>query len=101
MALQRMQLREISDKDVLKAMESVPRHEFVPPEYVDQAYADHPLPIGYGQTISFGVGAVQSGGSPRRAARVPPPSWHSLHQKYIPLKSLKSWQNQRNVGWSG
>jgi protein-L-isoaspartate(D-aspartate) O-methyltransferase len=33
-------------------MRTVPRHEFVPPDYVDQAYADHPLPIGYGQTIS-------------------------------------------------
>ena len=44
--------RGIQDKRVLKAMETVPRHEFVPVEYVDQAYADHPLPIGYGQTIS-------------------------------------------------
>ena len=33
-------------------MRSVPRHEFVPAEYLDQAYDDHPLPIGYGQTIS-------------------------------------------------
>jgi len=37
---------------VLKAMESVPRHRFVAPEYEDTAYADHPLPIGHGQTIS-------------------------------------------------
>ncbi|MGQ9586413.1 MAG: protein-L-isoaspartate(D-aspartate) O-methyltransferase [Anaerolineae bacterium] len=47
-----MRLRDIRDEDVLRAMENVPRHEFVPPEYVSQAYADHPLPIGYGQTIS-------------------------------------------------
>jgi protein-L-isoaspartate(D-aspartate) O-methyltransferase len=33
-------------------MRKVPRHLFVPAEYLDQAYADHPLPIGYGQTIS-------------------------------------------------
>ena len=33
-------------------METVLRHEFVLPEYIDQAYVDHPLPIGYGQTIS-------------------------------------------------
>src|SRR3972149_6544774 len=33
-------------------MRAVPRHEFVPPEYLDQAYDNHPLPIGYGQTIS-------------------------------------------------
>lgn len=44
--------RGISDDNVLRAMHSVPRHKFVPDEYVDIAYADHPLPIGYGQTIS-------------------------------------------------
>jgi protein-L-isoaspartate(D-aspartate) O-methyltransferase len=33
-------------------MEAVPRHEFVPERYQAQAYSDHPLPIGYGQTIS-------------------------------------------------
>ena len=36
----------------LRAMRSVPRHEFVPTEYRDRAYGDYPLPIGYGQTIS-------------------------------------------------
>lgn len=36
----------------LSAMEAVPRHEFVPPEHRRRAYADSPLPIGYGQTIS-------------------------------------------------
>ena len=44
--------RGFSDDDVLRAMRSVPRHKFVPDEYVSMAYADHPLPIGYGQTIS-------------------------------------------------
>ncbi|RME77442.1 MAG: protein-L-isoaspartate(D-aspartate) O-methyltransferase [Chloroflexi bacterium] len=44
--------RGVSDPAVLAAMVAVPRHEFVLPEYLDQAYADHPLPIGYGQTIS-------------------------------------------------
>ncbi len=42
----------VTDEAVLNVMARVPRHEFVPPEYLDQAYADHPLPIGYGQTIS-------------------------------------------------
>lgn len=42
----------IHDEAVLDAMASVPRHEFVLPDYLDQAYANHPLPIGYGQTIS-------------------------------------------------
>ncbi|MGC9522418.1 MAG: protein-L-isoaspartate(D-aspartate) O-methyltransferase [Anaerolineae bacterium] len=47
-----IEARGVSDADVLTAMRSVPRHEFVPKDYVDQAYGDHPLPIGYGQTIS-------------------------------------------------
>ena len=42
----------IENEDVLRAMRTVPRHEFVPAEYLDQAYEDHPIPIGYGQTIS-------------------------------------------------
>lgn len=44
--------RGVSDKAVLEAMQTVPRHKFVPDEYLDRAYNDHPLPIGYGQTIS-------------------------------------------------
>jgi protein-L-isoaspartate(D-aspartate) O-methyltransferase len=44
--------RGITDPAVLEAMRSVPRHKFVPEELTDLAYEDHPLPIGYGQTIS-------------------------------------------------
>ena len=47
-----IRLRGVSDKKVLNAMSQVPRHRFVPEELVSQAYADHPLPIGQGQTIS-------------------------------------------------
>lgn len=47
-----IQRRDVADPAVLKAMEAVPRHQFVPAEYLDQAYEDHPLPIGFGQTIS-------------------------------------------------
>jgi protein-L-isoaspartate(D-aspartate) O-methyltransferase len=38
--------------DVMRAMGSVRRHRFVPAAYVNQAYKNHPLPIGHGQTIS-------------------------------------------------
>src|SRR5215510_2043571 len=38
--------------EVLKAVSAVPRHEFVPDRLRGDAYADRPLPIGYGQTIS-------------------------------------------------
>jgi protein-L-isoaspartate(D-aspartate) O-methyltransferase len=44
--------RGVADEDVLRAMRTVPRHFFVLEEYLEQAYDDHPLPIGYGQTIS-------------------------------------------------
>jgi protein-L-isoaspartate(D-aspartate) O-methyltransferase len=44
--------RGIANPAVLRALERVPRHRFVPPEYQGDAYADHPLPIGHGQTIS-------------------------------------------------
>ena len=42
----------IEDQAVIEVMRRVPRHEFVPVSYLEQAYANHPLPIGYGQTIS-------------------------------------------------
>jgi protein-L-isoaspartate(D-aspartate) O-methyltransferase len=44
--------RGIRDARTLAAMRKVPRHLFVPPGQVKDAYADHPLPIGHGQTIS-------------------------------------------------
>ena len=42
----------VQDPEVIDALRTVPRHLFVPSDYLDQAYANHPLPIGYGQTIS-------------------------------------------------
>jgi protein-L-isoaspartate(D-aspartate) O-methyltransferase len=42
----------VADESVLSALRAVPRHEFVPSTYQDQAYENRPLPIGYGQTIS-------------------------------------------------
>lgn len=44
--------RDVKDPEVIRAMMTVPRHAYVPDEVVHQAYEDHPLPIGYGQTIS-------------------------------------------------
>lgn len=52
MVLEQIKGRGVTDEDVLRAMSKVPRHLFVPPQYVNQAYGDHPLPIGHGQTIS-------------------------------------------------
>jgi protein-L-isoaspartate(D-aspartate) O-methyltransferase len=47
-----LRARGIRDEGLLRAMATVPRHEFVEPRYRDQAYEDHPLPIGAGQTVS-------------------------------------------------
>ncbi|MGB7259215.1 MAG: protein-L-isoaspartate(D-aspartate) O-methyltransferase [Pseudolabrys sp.] len=44
--------RGIADNAVLRAMEEVPRDEFVAPDYAGNAYADQALPISCGQTIS-------------------------------------------------
>lgn len=47
-----IEARGVKDKLVLKAMREVERHKFVPERKRRQAYNDHPLPIGQGQTIS-------------------------------------------------
>ena len=44
--------RGIEDERVVRAMLKVPRHRFVPEKYRHYAYADSPVPIGHGQTIS-------------------------------------------------
>ena len=44
--------REVLAPEILKVVGDVPRHEFVPDGLRGDAYADRPLPIGYGQTIS-------------------------------------------------
>ncbi|MDE3242005.1 MAG: protein-L-isoaspartate(D-aspartate) O-methyltransferase [Nitrospirota bacterium] len=44
--------RGITDPGVLAALRRVPRHRFVPDSHARFAYADRPLPIGHGQTIS-------------------------------------------------
>jgi len=52
MVEEQLRRRGISDAAVLRAMERVPRHCFVPVECQRRAYDDEPLPIGHGQTIS-------------------------------------------------
>jgi protein-L-isoaspartate(D-aspartate) O-methyltransferase len=47
-----LKARGISDSRILRAMEQIPRHLFVPKSYQSQSYSDGPLPIDCGQTIS-------------------------------------------------
>ena len=44
--------RGIINQQTINSMKKVPRHKFVPPNIIERAYDDGPLPIGYGQTIS-------------------------------------------------
>jgi len=52
MLSRQLRARGIQDERVLGAMARVPRHEFVSEGFRSQAYGDHPVPIGQGQTIS-------------------------------------------------
>lgn len=52
MVARQIEARGVRNKAVLAVMRSTPRHLFVPPNQRNVAYEDHPLPIGYGQTIS-------------------------------------------------
>ncbi len=52
MVRETIETRDVTDEATLRAMRAVLRHEFVDPARIREAYADRPLPIGYGQTIS-------------------------------------------------
>jgi len=52
MVTEQLANRNIRDTRVLQAMEKIPRHLFIPEGYRKDAYEDHPVPIGFGQTIS-------------------------------------------------
>jgi protein-L-isoaspartate(D-aspartate) O-methyltransferase len=52
MVEQQLRRRGIRDERVLAAFMDVPRERFLPSERVEEAYADYPVPIGQGQTIS-------------------------------------------------
>jgi protein-L-isoaspartate(D-aspartate) O-methyltransferase len=52
MVAEQIRRRGIQDPRVLDAMTRVPRHLFIPPAERHEAYGDHPVPIGFGQTIS-------------------------------------------------
>jgi protein-L-isoaspartate(D-aspartate) O-methyltransferase len=52
MVVDQIAARGVRDEHVLAACETVPRHLFVPARHNNEAYGDHPIPIGSGQTIS-------------------------------------------------
>jgi len=64
--------REIDNQEILTAMRKIPRHKFVPEDMIDLAYEDHPLPIGFGQTISqpFIVALMTQAVEPKPGQRI-------------------------------
>ncbi len=52
MVREQIEERGVRNPDVLRVMRQTPRHLFIPERLRSQAYEDHPVPIGYGQTIS-------------------------------------------------
>jgi protein-L-isoaspartate(D-aspartate) O-methyltransferase len=52
MVEEQIRARGVSHKAILEAMKVVPRHLFVPEESCSESYEDHPVQIGFGQTIS-------------------------------------------------
>ena len=52
MVREQIEARGIRNPEVLRVLRVTPRHQFVPKALQSQAYQDHPLPIGYGATIS-------------------------------------------------
>jgi len=72
MVKKQIEARGIRDERVLAAMRAVPRHAFVPASEVDDAYEDHPLPIGHNQTISqpYIVALMTESIAPRAEDRV-------------------------------
>ncbi len=52
MVKEQIEARGVNNPSILQAMRAVPRHLFVQEALQKRAYEDHPLPIGYGQTIS-------------------------------------------------
>jgi len=67
-----IEARGVRSERVLRAMREVPRHLFVSPEDVEEAYDDHPLGIGHGQTISqpYVVAAMTEALDPKPGCRV-------------------------------
>lgn len=50
--IEKLRERGIRDLEILRAFDTIPRHEFVPDAVAHRAYEDTPVPIGFGQTAS-------------------------------------------------
>jgi protein-L-isoaspartate(D-aspartate) O-methyltransferase len=72
MVAEQIAARGVRSPDVLRTMQATPRHLFVPPDSRGLAYEDHPLPLGYGATISqpYIVALMTEAAAPAKTHRV-------------------------------
>ena len=82
--------RGIRDPEVLRAIRTVPRHEFVPRNLRSEAYDDRPLDIGYGATISqpYIVAAMTQ---LARSPKIETESWRSAQGRVIRPRFSPNW----------
>jgi protein-L-isoaspartate(D-aspartate) O-methyltransferase len=115
MVRQDMAERGIKEPRVLAAMRTVPRHAFVPEGWQAEAYADRPLPIGSGQTISqpYIVAFMTEAAKPRPRDRCLEIGTGSGYQaavlaelcqrtysiEYLPEVAKQGEQNLRSIGY--
>ena len=92
MVERQIERRGIENPRVLQALREVKRHLFVPPDEVSEAYEDHPLPIGHGQTISqpYIVALMTESIDPRASDRVLEIGTGSGYQAAVLSKVVKS-----------
>jgi protein-L-isoaspartate(D-aspartate) O-methyltransferase len=106
--------RGVFDPRVLSAMQSIPRHLFVPLENREEAYEDYPLPIGYSQTISqpYIVGLMTSllqlqgvekvleigTGSGYQAAVLAQVARQIISIEYVPQLAVRAQKTLRELG---
>ena len=112
MVEEQLRSRGIRDPRVLAAMGKVPREEFISGEDFRDAYGDHPLPIGAGQTVSqpYIVAAMVEALELRPADRVLEVGTGTGYEaailaswlpRYGPSSATKSWPTRRARYWLG
>jgi protein-L-isoaspartate(D-aspartate) O-methyltransferase len=98
MVRQHLAARDITDRRVLAAMAWVPRERFVPAERLAEAYADRPLHIGHGQTISqpYIVALMtQAAGLTRRSRVLEVGTGSGYHAAVIARLAREVWSLER------
>jgi protein-L-isoaspartate(D-aspartate) O-methyltransferase len=95
-----LRARGIRDERVLEAFASIPREQFVPEEEAEHAYEDHPVPIGWGQTISqpYIVGLMTQCLAPKKSERILEIGTGSGYQTAVLCELAKEVYSVERVG---